>query len=146
MMTNTQNAHKPLDSATGSVEQEFLRILAGSHRGCIQGEHSTAGQEESLRQDIIQELQQMAAQREQPIEFLTADLHVLPYFAGNRSPRADPTLTSTLVGLTSPLDHTAACTLYLALLQSFALGLRHTLDELQRQADIFIDQLVLSGG
>jgi ribulose kinase len=43
-------------------------------------------------------LRKMAGEPED-IAFLTQDIHMLPYFHGNRSPRANPTLTGTLTGL-----------------------------------------------
>ncbi|MFW8188818.1 FGGY-family carbohydrate kinase, partial [Klebsiella pneumoniae] len=43
-------------------------------------------------------LRKMAGEPEN-IAFLTKDIHMLPYFHGNRSPRANPTLTGTLTGL-----------------------------------------------
>lgn len=43
-------------------------------------------------------LRRMAGEPEN-IAFLTQDIHMLPYFHGNRSPRANPTLTGILTGL-----------------------------------------------
>ncbi|MBT3219753.1 MAG: FGGY-family carbohydrate kinase [Proteobacteria bacterium] len=59
---------------------------------------------------------------------LTKNLHVLPYFHGNRSPRADPTLRGMASGfrLTDSLDSLAL--LYLATIQAIAHGTRHIID------------------
>jgi FGGY-family pentulose kinase len=59
---------------------------------------------------------------------LTRDLHVLPYFHGNRSPRADPTLRGMVAGLklSDSIDDTAL--LYLATVQAIAYGTRHIVE------------------
>ncbi|MBT3222599.1 MAG: FGGY-family carbohydrate kinase, partial [Proteobacteria bacterium] len=57
---------------------------------------------------------------------LTEQLHVLPYFAGNRSPRADPTLRGMISGLALALDNLdSLALLYLATIQAIAHGTRH---------------------
>lgn len=57
------------------------------------------------------------------IAFLTKDIHVLPYFHGNRSPRANPNLTGTMTGLkmSKTIDDMALA--YLATIQAIAWGL-----------------------
>ena len=59
---------------------------------------------------------------------LTRELHVLPYFLGNRSPRADPTLRGAVSGLrlSDTVDDLAL--LYLATIQAVAHGTRHIID------------------
>jgi len=64
--------------------------------------------------------------------FLTADTHVLPYFHGNRSPRADPTLKGMITGLTLSNDEDSLAQLYLATLQAIAYGTRHIIEEMNR--------------
>ncbi|XP_030851970.1 FGGY carbohydrate kinase domain-containing protein isoform X1 [Strongylocentrotus purpuratus] len=65
---------------------------------------------------------------------LTRDLHVCPYFYGNRSPLADPTLKGMICGLrlSSSLDDLAL--LYLATLQALAHG-----------THLIVQQMVKSG-
>jgi FGGY-family pentulose kinase len=76
---------------------------------------------------------------------LTAELHVLPYFHGNRSPRADPTLRGMVSGLklTDSVDSLAL--LYLATIQAIAHGTRHILSALSEQG-YRIDTLLACGG
>lgn len=59
---------------------------------------------------------------------LTRDVHVLPYFHGNRSPRANPTLRGVVSGLrlSDTIDDLAL--LYLATVQAVAHGTRHIID------------------
>jgi FGGY-family pentulose kinase len=76
---------------------------------------------------------------------LTAELHVLPYFHGNRSPRANPRLRGMISGLklTDSIDSLAL--LYLATIQSIAYGTRHILEAMNAEG-YRIDTLVACGG
>lgn len=76
---------------------------------------------------------------------LTSELHVLPYFHGNRSPRANPTLRGAVSGLklSNTLDDLAL--LYLATIQSVAHGTRHIIDEMNK-AGFSIDLILACGG
>lgn len=76
---------------------------------------------------------------------LTHDLHVLPYFHGNRSPHADPSLTGGIHGLTlsSTLDELAL--LYLAVIQAIAYGTRHIIETLNAKG-YDIQTIMATGG
>jgi FGGY-family pentulose kinase len=76
---------------------------------------------------------------------LTAELHVLPYFHGNRSPRADPTLRGMVSGLKLSDSVDALALLYLATIQAIAQGTRHILDEMNK-AGYHIKTLIACGG
>jgi FGGY-family pentulose kinase len=76
---------------------------------------------------------------------LTRELHVLPYFHGNRSPRANPNLRGMTSGLklTDSIDSLAL--LYLATIQAIAHGTRHIIDTMNA-AGFRIDTLIACGG
>jgi xylulokinase len=69
-------------------------------------------------------------------------LLMLPYFAGERTPVADPDARGVIVGLT--LEHTAG-DLYRAALEATALAVRHNV-EFFREAGGLIDRVVAVGG
>lgn len=79
------------------------------------------------------------------VDRLTQELHLLPYFHGNRSPRADPNLTGSICGLklSSTLDDLAQ--LYLAVIQAVAYGTRHIIEALNING-YNIDTIVATGG
>ncbi|QYY35031.1 FGGY-family carbohydrate kinase [Ruficoccus sp. ZRK36] len=80
-----------------------------------------------------------------PVHALTKDLHVCPYFHGNRSPRANPHLLGMISGLqlSATLDDLAR--LYLATVQAIAYGTRHII-EAMNASGYAIDTLVCCGG
>jgi FGGY-family pentulose kinase len=76
---------------------------------------------------------------------LTRELHVMPDFHGNRSPRADPTLRGMISGLRLSGSVDALALLYLATVQAIAHGTRHIVDTMNA-AGYRIDTLVACGG
>jgi len=76
---------------------------------------------------------------------LTEETHVLPYFHGNRSPRADPSLRGMVSGLrlSDSIDELAR--LYLATIQSIAYGTRHIIQALNEEG-YQIDTIIATGG
>ena len=76
---------------------------------------------------------------------ITADLHVLPDFHGNRSPHADPDLTGMISGLrlSDTVDDLAR--LYLATLQGLAYGTKDIIEALNAQG-YRIDTIFATGG
>lgn len=69
-------------------------------------------------------------------------LLLLPYFAGERTPIADPRARGVLVGLT--LSHTRG-DVYRAVLEATAMGVRHNIDAME-SAGAVIDRVVAVGG
>lgn len=76
---------------------------------------------------------------------LTKDIHVLPYFHGNRSPRADPTLRGGISGLRLTESVDSLALLYLATVQAIAHGTRHILETMNR-AGFRISTILACGG
>ena len=76
---------------------------------------------------------------------LTRRFHVLPYFHGNRSPRANPNLKGGVSGfqLSSTIDDLAVY--YLATIQAIAYGTRHIIEELNDNG-YAIDTIMATGG
>ena len=93
---------------------------------------------------LNQRLERLAEGRAVPAS-LTERLHVLPYFHGNRSPRANPDLLGMVSGLrlTDSLDSLAL--LYLATVQAIAHGTRHIVEAMNAKG-YRIRELVACGG
>lgn len=76
---------------------------------------------------------------------LLGDLHVCPYFHGNRSPRADPQLRGMISGLTLSSSLDDLVRLYLATLDAIALGTRHIIETMNKDG-YAIERLHFAGG
>jgi D-ribulokinase len=72
-------------------------------------------------------------------------LNVLPYFYGNRSPRADPDLWGSIDGLRLEDAVTSYTKLYLSTVQALAFGTRHIIEEMESQG-YRIAYVVATGG
>lgn len=76
---------------------------------------------------------------------LTQHLHVLPYFHGNRSPRANPNLYGMISGLRLSNSIEELALLYYATVQAIAYGTKHILATLN-QHGFNIDTILACGG
>ncbi len=76
---------------------------------------------------------------------LTAGLHVMPDFHGNRSPRAEPGLRGMVSGLALSASMDDLARLYLATVQAIAYGTRHIIETLNSQG-YAIDTIMAAGG
>lgn len=129
-------------SATGSLIDHVIFSSA-------QAEHlkTTAEDQNCTVYDLLnRRLVQLAdEQRLDDVGYLTRDLHVLPYFHGNRSPRANPSLTGMIAGLklSSTVDDLALH--YLATIQAIAYGTRHIIETMNRSG-YKIRQIAITGG
>jgi FGGY-family pentulose kinase len=121
-------------NATGSLLDHILREKR------IYGELASAGDESVF--DLLN--REVARMREGDYEF-NRYLNVLPYFYGNRSPRADPHLWGTIDGLRLEDDMAAYVKLYLSTVQALAFGSRHIIEEMEKQG-YRIRDVVVTGG
>jgi FGGY-family pentulose kinase len=76
---------------------------------------------------------------------ITRDLHVLPYFLGNRSPRADSGLRGMISGLHLDSSIDSLARIYAATVQGIAYGTLHIIEALEEQG-YRIDRIHATGG
>ncbi|KAG6546609.1 hypothetical protein Mapa_011798 [Marchantia paleacea] len=76
---------------------------------------------------------------------LTKELHVLPDFHGNRSPKADPRSKGMISGMTLDSSEFGVSLLYLAALQSIAYGTRQIVEHLAAHG-LKVDTFIACGG
>ncbi len=127
-------------SATGALIDHVIR----SHARGRELEEQASRTGTSVHALLDARLDALAATVAFPAE-LTRELHVLPYFHGNRSPRADPTLRGMVSGLRLTDSVDALAVVYLATVQAIAHGTRHIVDAMNA-AGYRIDTLVACGG
>ena len=112
-------------SATGALVDHV--IISHARAAELQQESRQTGK--SVYELLNDRLTKLADKCEFPAQ-LTRELHVLPYFHGNRSPRADPTLRGMISGLRLSDSVDDLALLYLATIQAIAHGTRHIIDTL----------------
>ena len=127
-------------SATGALIDHIIT----SHPLYENAKELADKQGKTVYQLLNDRLLELAGNKED-IAFLTKDIHVLPYFHGNRSPRANAHLTGTITGLkmSKTLDDMALQ--YLATIQGIALGTRHII-EVMHDSGYDIDTIMACGG
>ncbi|MBW2122269.1 MAG: FGGY-family carbohydrate kinase, partial [Deltaproteobacteria bacterium] len=76
---------------------------------------------------------------------IVAELHVLPYHHGNRSPRADPLARGMMSGLTLSQTPETVALWYYATIQALAYGTRHIIEAMNAHG-YRIDRILLCGG
>jgi FGGY-family pentulose kinase len=127
-------------SATGALIEHVIDIHA---RGAALRDR--ARQERTTVYELLNGiLDRLAGGRPFPAA-LTKQLHVLPYFHGNRSPRADPTLRGMVSGLKMSDSVESLALMYLATIQAIAHGTRHIID-VMNAAGFRISTIVACGG
>lgn len=129
-------------SATGALIDHVIESHA-----CAAELHAEAKANNTTVYDLLNariDALAQKAQLERSCE-LTRDLHVLPYFHGNRSPRADASLRGAVSGLSLDRTPDALALLYLATIQAIAHGTRHILDALNAKG-YAIDTVIACGG
>jgi FGGY-family pentulose kinase len=115
-------------SATGALVDHV--IFAHARAAELQQEAESTGR--TVYELLNQCLDRLAQDAPFPAQ-LTRELHVLPYFHGNRSPRADATLRGMVSGLTLGDTRDDLARLYLATIQAITHGTRHIIETLNAQ-------------
>lgn len=128
-------------SATGQLVDHILQ----SHPAFSEWNAELSEQGLNIYQGVNALLETLARDQGVEIDLLTRHIHVLPYFLGNRSPRANPHLTGTITGLTLDKSRASMALQYLATIQAIALGTRHIIDEMNEQ-EYCIDTIMACGG
>lgn len=127
-------------SATGALIDHVIQ----SHPCYSKLQQQAQDNHKTIYEVLNEILIEMAGSIEQ-VAYLTKDVHVLPYFHGNRSPRADPNLTGIVTGLRLSRTPEDMAIQYLAAIQAIALGTRHIIEALNDKG-YAINTLVASGG
>jgi FGGY-family pentulose kinase len=107
-------------SATGALVDHIIHSHSRASELIREADKSGCTVYEQLNKQI----DILAENRDFPAR-LTHDLHVLPYFHGNRSPRANPMLRGIISGLKLSATVDDLALLYLATIQAIAHGTRH---------------------
>ncbi|KAM9326591.1 FGGY carbohydrate kinase domain-containing protein [Gastrophryne carolinensis] len=126
-------------SATGKLIDHIVQ----GHDGFAELQQRAVARSQHVYTYLNNHLYQMRAS--QPDRFLAGELHVWPDFHGNRSPLADVTLKGMIVGLTLSRGLDELALLYLATMQSIAMGTRHILEAME-VAGHSISSLFMCGG
>lgn len=126
-------------SATGSL----VDLVVHEYFGGSGLKDAAASARISPYEVLNQRLQQLASDR--PLGKLTEQLHVCPYFHGNRSPRANPHLRGMISGMRLSGDLDQHALVYLATIQAIALGTRHIIESMNAKG-YAIDTMIACGG
>jgi FGGY-family pentulose kinase len=116
-------------SATGALVDHV--IFSSSHANHLKQEAEK--KDTTVYELLNNRLIKLANEKElKDVGLLTQELHVLPYFHGNRSPRADASLRGGVVGLTLSCTVEDLAIQYLATIQAIAYGTRHIIQEMNK--------------
>jgi FGGY-family pentulose kinase len=127
-------------SATGALIDHVIR----SHAQGAKLEAEASRQKTSVYALLNERLDALSRSASFPAE-LTREIHVLPYFHGNRSPRADPSLRGMVSGLKLSDDVDALALVYLATIQAVAHGTRHIIETMNAHG-YAIETVLACGG
>ncbi|BFZ64359.1 hypothetical protein YB2330_005502 [Saitoella coloradoensis] len=141
-------------SATGSL----IEYVVKSHKAYPKALEAAAKNEMDVYQWLNKRLAQMAKeQRRASMAEMALHLHVLPDFHGNRTPRGDPRMRGSIVGLNLSSDDVDALALmYYATIEAIGLQTREIIDTFERKQEgtgkpldtprFNIREIVMSGG
>ena len=128
-------------SATGSLIDHIVQ----THVAYPALRDAAAARGETIYQALNEHLEHMAAAAGTSPAMLTRDLHIMPDFHGNRSPRADASLLGMISGLRLESGPDDLAVLYLATIQAIAYGTRHIVETLNAEG-YAIDTILVAGG
>ncbi|KAA8535566.1 hypothetical protein F0562_030548 [Nyssa sinensis] len=129
-------------SATGALLDHIIE----SHVAAPHLANRAASRNISLFELLNKMLESMMHDLGSPfLAALTADIHVLPDFHGNRSPIADPKAKGMVCGLTLDTGEKQLALQYLATVQGIAYGTRHIVEHCNAHGHE-IDTLLACGG
>ena len=112
-------------SATGSLLDHILR-----ESGKFDLIRESASEERTTVYQYLNDVVGKVKDREKKGPAIVKDINILPYFHGNRSPRADPTLKGMMTGLTLDESVETIARKYYATIQAIAYGTRHIIEEM----------------
>lgn len=127
-------------SATGALIDHIIF----SHARCRDLDEEATRRGVTVYEILAEVLDRLAGGKDFPAK-LTQKLHMLPYFHGNRSPRADPNTAGMISGLKLGDSIEDLALLYLATVQAVAHGTRHILD-VMTDAGFDIETILITGG
>jgi len=127
-------------SATGALIDHVI----SSHAQGAKLEAEAVQRKTSVYALLNERLEGLSRSVKFPAE-LTREIHVLPYFHGNRSPRADPSLRGVISGLKLSDDVDALALVYLATIQAIAHGTRHIIETMNAHG-YAIETVLACGG
>ncbi len=125
-------------SATGSL-LDFLIRDSSYYPQLMEEVEKTGKDQYQLLNDEIYRL-------EESEPFINKNFHLLGYFHGNRSPRANPYLKGMISGLSLNETKTELAKKYLAAVQSVAYGTRHIIEELNKSGHRIKEIHICGGG
>ncbi|BAI75251.1 transcriptional regulator (plasmid) [Azospirillum sp. B510] len=128
-------------SATGALIDHVVR----SHPRHAELVTEARRHDTTIYQLLNEELARLAERSGVPMALLTRELHVLPDFHGNRSPRADASLRGAISGLRLSDGLEDLALLYLATVQAVAYGTRHIVAAMNGRG-YAIDTILACGG
>ncbi len=125
-------------SATGALIDHVIE----NHAAYPAVSRTAADSGRTVYQALNDDLAQMTPAE---LDEAMSEIHVLPYFHGNRSPRADSRARGMISGLTLDSSPRNLALLYLATVRAIAHGTRHIIDEMNK-AGYAIERLHACGG
>jgi len=125
-------------SATGSLVDFVIRDSSYYPKLMEEVEKTGKDQYQILNDEIYR--------LEESDPYINKNFHLLGYFHGNRSPRANPYLKGMISGLSMNETKTELAKKYLAAIQSVAYGTRHIVEELNKNGHQIKEIHICGGG